>query len=69
VCHQSGLNGSPKFGDQAAWAARIKEGQATLYQHALKGYKGMPAHGACPTPTCSDADIEAAVDYMINKAK
>jgi cytochrome c5 len=67
VCHAVGAAGSPKFGDKAAWAPRIAEGEATLIQHALHGFKGMPAKGACPS--CADEEIKAAVDYMISAAK
>ena len=67
MCHGAGVAGSPKFGDKAAWAPRIKEGEATLVNHALHGYNAMPAKGACPS--CSDAEIKAAVEHMIDAAK
>src|SRR6185503_15159176 len=37
VCHATGLAGSPKFGDKAAWAPRIATGMDTLYNAALHG--------------------------------
>jgi cytochrome c5 len=71
VCHGMGLAGAPKFGDKAAWAPRIAEGSATLYQHALNGFQGkygmMPAKGG--NPTLSDDAVKAAVDYMVSAAK
>jgi cytochrome c5 len=67
VCHAEGVAGSPKFGDKAAWAPRIAQGEATLLNHALHGYKGMPAKGACPS--CADEEIKAAVEYMVSAAK
>jgi cytochrome c5 len=69
MCHLTGVSGAPKISDKLAWAPRLKESAAVLHQHALKGYKGMPVHGACPAPTCSDADISAAVDYMMTQVK
>ncbi len=67
ACHGTGAAGAPKFGDKAAWAPRIKQGKATLYQHALHGFKGkkgtMPAKGG--RTDISDADVKAAVDYMV----
>ncbi len=67
ACHGTGAAGAPKFGDKAAWAPRIKKGKATLYQHALHGFKGksgvMPAKGG--RTDLSDADVKAAVDYMV----
>jgi cytochrome c5 len=67
MCHETGLAGAPKFGDKADWAPRISEGINTLVQHALHGYKAMPAKGGCST--CSDDEIQKAVEYMVNHAK
>lgn len=70
ACHGAGVAGAPKFGDKAAWAPRIKQGSATLYDHALKGFQGnagvMPPRGAS---TASDDEVKAAVDYMVSAAK
>ena len=69
-CHTAGIAGSPKFGDKADWAERIKQGQPTLYEHAIKGYVGkggvMPAKGGS---SASDDEVKAAVDYMTAAAK
>lgn len=67
ACHGTGVMGAPKFGDKAAWAPRIAKGKDTLYQHALHGFNNMPPKGG--NPSLSDADVKAAVDYMINAAK
>jgi len=67
VCHGTGLAGAPKFGDKAAWAPRIKTGMPTLYQTALAGKGAMPPKGG--NLSLSDADVKAAVDYMVNAAK
>jgi cytochrome c5 len=67
VCHGSGVAGAPKFGDKAAWAARIKTGVPSLYATALKGKNAMPPKGG--NPALSDADARAAVDYMVSAAK
>jgi cytochrome c5 len=71
VCHGAGIAGAPKFGDKAAWAPRIAEGTATLYQHALNGFQGktgvMPPKGG--NTALSDDDVKAAVDYMVSAAK
>lgn len=70
-CHAQGLAGAPKFGDKAAWAPRIKTGKDTLYKHALGGFTGksgtMPAKGG--QAALPDADVKAAVDYMVSKSK
>jgi len=64
TCHTAGLAGAPKFGDAVAWAPRIKQGVNTLWDHALKGYKGMPAKGG--DTDLEDVEVERAVVYMAN---
>ena len=67
VCHATGLAGSPKFGDKAAWAPRIAQGMDTLYNAALHGLRAMPPKGG--NPALTDAQVKAAVDYMVAAAK
>ena len=67
VCHAAGVAGAPKFGDKAAWGARIKTGMDALYASAIKGKAAMPAKGG--NATLSDADVKAAVDYMVAAGK
>ena len=66
ACHGTGVAGSPKFGDKAAWAPRIKTGLDALYQSALHGKNAMPPKGGSAAP---DADVRSAVEYMVNAAK
>jgi cytochrome c5 len=70
ACHGAGIAGAPKFGDKAAWADRIKQGQNVLYEHAIKGFQGkagmMPPKGGS---TASDEEVKAVVDYMAAAAK
>jgi cytochrome c5 len=70
ACHGAGIAGAPKFADKAAWAPRVKQGTATLYEHAIKGFQGkagmMPPKGGS---AASDDEVKAAVDYMANAAK
>ncbi len=70
ACHGAGIAGAPKFGDKANWAPRIAQGNAVLYEHAIKGFQGkagvMPPKGGSSAP---DADVKAAVDYMVAAAK
>lgn len=67
VCHNAGVAGAPKLGDKAGWAARIKQGNAALYNSSLKGKGAMPPKGG--QAAIPDADIKAAVDYMVNASK
>ena len=70
ACHGAGIAGAPKFGDKAAWAPRVKQGTAVLYEHAIKGFQGkagmMPPKGGA---SASDDEVKAAVDYMAAAAK
>ena len=62
-CHKEGLLGSPKFGDAAAWAPRIKQGFDGLLHNAINGKGGMPARGG---GDLSDLEVARAVVYMAN---
>jgi len=70
ACHGAGIAGAPKVGDKANWAPRIAQGNAVLYEHAIKGFQGkagvMPPKGGSAAP---DAEVKAAVDYMVAAAK
>lgn len=63
ACHAAGVAGAPKTGVKAAWAPRIKSGVDALYNAALKGKGAMPPKGG--QMQLADADVKAAVDYMI----
>jgi len=71
ACHGAGIAGAPKAGDRAAWAPRIAEGNATLYEHALKGFQGkggvMPAKGG--RTDLPDELVKQGVDYMLQLAQ
>jgi cytochrome c5 len=67
ACHGAGIAGAPKVGDKAAWAPRIKAGLDALHASALKGKGAMPPKGG--NPALPDADIAAAVDYMVSQSK
>ena len=68
MCHTAGVAGAPKAGDSEVWSARITQGEAVLFEHAINGYQGsagfMPAKGGCAD--CSDDEIKAAVKHMLD---
>ncbi|WP_374408026.1 cytochrome c5 family protein [Hydrogenophaga sp.] len=66
TCHAAGVAGAPKFGDKAAWAPRIGQGLDGLTASAVKGKNAMPPKGGS---SASDADIKAAVAYMLAAVK
>jgi cytochrome c5 len=67
ACHAAGIAGAPKTGDKAAWKPRIATGKEALYTSALHGKNAMPAKGGLAS--APDADVKAAVDYMLSQAK
>jgi len=71
VCHGSGIAGSPKFGDNDAWSARIEQGLSVMVDHAIKGFAGatgiMPPKGG--RVDLSDTQVEEAVSYMVESVK
>jgi len=65
-CHATGVLGSPKFGDKAAWEKRSANGLDTLIASAIKGKGSMPAKGG--DPSLSDAEIKAVILYMTKES-
>ncbi len=62
ACHDTGVAHAPKFGDRAAWAPLIAEGQHVLTGHAWVGVRAMPARGGSDKVTL--AEFARAVAYM-----
>jgi len=71
ACHGAGIGGAPVVGDSAQWVDRIAQGSDTLTAHAIQGYSGsagyMPPKGG--RMDLSDAEVEAAVDYMVSEVQ
>jgi cytochrome c5 len=67
ACHSSGVGGAPKTGVASDWSPRIDQGMDVLYANAINGIRGMPAKGLCMD--CSDDEVKAAVDYILEKSK
>ena len=67
ACHATGVAGAPKVGDKAQWGPRIAQGMDTLVQSALKGKGAMPPKGG--NASLSDADVRAAIEYMVSQSK
>jgi len=62
-CHADGRDGAPKIGSAADWGTRMSQGMSTLTSHAIRGYRGMPAHGG--ESALTDLEIARAIIYMI----
>lgn len=62
TCHEGGIAGALKFGDKAAWAKVVAQGEQLSFEHAIKGIKGMPARGG--NSELTDDEVKRAVVYM-----
>ena len=67
TCHATGAAGAPKVGSASDWTDRIAQGIETVYANAINGIRGMPPKGLCMD--CSDDEMNAAVDYMIENSQ
>ena len=64
ACHSSGVLGAPKTQNADDWAPRLAaKGKDGVWKSAIKGINAMPPMGACGD--CSDDDILAAINYML----
>jgi cytochrome c5 len=55
----------PKMGDKEAWAPLIKQGADALTASVVKGKPPMPPNGGA----ANEADVKAAVEYIISQSK
>lgn len=67
MCHATGAAGAPRLGNNGEWAPRIAKGMDALMGSALNGLNVMPPRGLCTT--CSDEELQAAVQYMVDNSK
>ena len=61
-CHANPAAGAPLTGDVAAWAPRLEKGMATLIEHSINGFQGMPPMGMCMQ--CSEDQFQALIAFM-----
>ncbi|MEM7362715.1 MAG: c-type cytochrome [Pseudomonadota bacterium] len=64
ACHALGIANAPKFGDASQWSERVDKGRDVLYTSVIQGLGTMPPRGTCAG--CSDDDLKAIVDYMLD---
>lgn len=67
ACHATGVANAPKFGDKAAWAPRVATGKDALVKSVVAGKGAMPPKAG--NASLPEADIKAAVDYMLASVK
>ena len=64
ACHMTGASGAPILGQADQWAPRITD---AIYDNAINGLNAMPPKGLCMD--CSEEDIIATVDYILENSK
>lgn len=67
ACHATGVANAPKLGDKAAWAPRVATGKDALVKSVVTGKGAMPPKAG--NAGLAEADIKAAVDYMLSSVK
>ncbi len=63
-CHDTGVAGAPRIGDDQSWSNRSPLWTAVLAEHAEDGYLGMPAMGGAEE--LSERAVQDAVEYMLS---
>ncbi|RDI43358.1 c-type cytochrome [Aquicella lusitana] len=58
---------APRIGDKKRWQTLRRVNTKTLLAITLKGAGAMPARGGCFE--CSDEQLQAAIQYMVDKSK
>lgn len=68
ACHSTGAAGAPKVGEgnAEAWAPRMEKGMDAVVTNAINGLNTMPPKGLCFT--CTDDDLRALVQYMVDSS-
>lgn len=69
ACHSTGAAGAPKVGPGNAgeWEPRLEKGMDAIMANVINGVNTMPPKGLCFD--CTDADLRAIVDFMIESSQ
>ncbi len=63
LCHNAGLNSSPKLGDKATFEKTRNNGRDTVYSYVKNKLGTVPG-----SPDWSDDEVKAVVDYMVESS-
>jgi cytochrome c5 len=70
-CHTGGFGGfftgAPTVGEQKDWESLTPKGVDALTASTLAGVGKMAPRGECPA--CTDEEIRAAIEYMLEKSQ
>jgi cytochrome c5 len=65
LCHDSGAGAAPRITHPEEWTARLNQPRAALQEVAIKGKPGTAMAARGGFAELSDADVRAAVDFML----
>jgi cytochrome c5 len=70
-CHDAGVAGAPKPGDNSAWKERLTPGFEAIVQKSIQGFDGkagmMPPKGG--NAVLTDEEVSNAVTFMVSNPK
>jgi hypothetical protein len=66
LCHDSGATQAPRVGQPNDWLRRVEKGRAGLLRSAFEGVRDTAMLPRAGFPDLGDADLTAAVDYMLS---
>jgi len=67
LCHDSGAGAAPRITHPEEWTARFNQSRAALMDAAIKGKPGTAMAARGGFAELSDADVRAAVEFMLVK--
>lgn len=67
ACHDTGVAGAPKIGDQSTWSEHAAHGSEHLLSAVVDGKGAMPPRAG--NPGLSDAEITAAIEYILTRSR
>ncbi len=65
LCHIRGEANAPVVGDSKEWQRRLAQGEETILQRVIYGYKAMPPLGYCMS--CEESDFRAMIAFMVGE--
>ena len=68
MCHDAGADKAPRIGVPDDWKARFAKGRDALLRSAIKGVPGTAMAPKAGFFQLSEAEIAAAVDYLLAQA-
>jgi cytochrome c5 len=67
TCHDSGAGNAPRVGIAAQWVERFPAGRTALQNAAMNGVPNTAMAAKGGFATLSEAEVRAAVDYMLSR--